>query len=110
MPTTDASWLSVVVPRVDRSPKADLDERDIWLTIATDNIAAADRFIADLYDAEERLAAFSQLGQARPRFGENLRTWVLGSYLIVYRVTSSAVEIIRIVHGARDIDDLLAES
>lgn len=94
--------------RLDRSPQANLDERDIWLSIAPDNIAAADRFIADLHDAEERLMEFPQLGRARPQLGEAVRSWVLGSYLIIYRVTPSAVEVLRILHGARDIDDPLA--
>lgn len=95
--------------RVDRSPQADLDERDIWLSIAPDSMTAADHFIADLYEAEERLAEFPQLGRARPQFGDAVRSWVLGSYLIIYRVTPDALEIVRILHGARDIGDALSD-
>lgn len=34
---------------------------------------------------------------------ENLRRKVCGRYLIVYRLRGSEVEIVRILHGARDI-------
>jgi plasmid stabilization system protein ParE len=32
--------------------------------------------------------------------------WVLGRYLILYRAKANRVEIVRVVHGARDLDQI----
>jgi plasmid stabilization system protein ParE len=32
---------------------------------------------------------------------------VQGNYLVLYRITESFVDIVRVVHGARDLDNLL---
>lgn len=107
MPTIAADWRKAVALKVYRRPQADLDEQEIWLTIAIDNVAAADRLVTRIDEAEERLAEFPELGRVRPELGEGVRTWVVGSYLIVYAVEPHAVVVIRILHGAREIDDLI---
>ncbi|MHA6722208.1 type II toxin-antitoxin system RelE/ParE family toxin [Sphingomonas sp. RS2018] len=72
----------------------------------------ADAIVADRYDARIRsviakLATFPQRGSNRSDLGEGLRSISFeGRILIVYRVTAESVDIRRIVHGARDIDDL----
>jgi len=42
--------------------------------------------------------------------GRGLRRKVHGSYLIVYRTRSDEVEIVRILHGARDLMRILGKS
>lgn len=49
--------------RLLRRPVALQDLSNIWLTIALDNPNAADRVASRIYDAEERLAAFPELGR-----------------------------------------------
>ena len=85
------------------------DLSNIWLTIALDNPIAADRVASRIYDAEERLADFPELGRLRPELLTGLRSWAVGDYIIFYRTTSDAVEILRILHGARDFDDLIGD-
>lgn len=41
-----------------------------------------------------------------PEWGDGVRIAVHGYYLIVYRVRDEGVQILRIVHGARDLDAL----
>ena len=95
--------------RIDRTAQANDDERAIWLAIAADSLAAAERFLSDLYDAEERLAAFPDLGRARPDFGEGVRVWALRPYVLIYTHTAQAILVLRILHGARDIGELIGD-
>jgi toxin ParE1/3/4 len=89
-----------------RSPQAQTDVDDIWLTIATDNLRAAERQIEMFYAAELRLADFPEMGRARDDLAPGLRNWTVGVYLILYRTTDYGVEIVRIVRGARDLPSL----
>lgn len=43
----------------------------------------------------------------RPELGEGVRMVVFGDYLIFYRESRSRVIIERVLHGARDIQDLV---
>ena len=90
-----------------RSREADEDLTEIWVRIAADNPAAADRMIHALLDAEVRLAAFPNTGRPRDDLRPALRSRAVGSYVIFYRAMEAGIFVIRIVHGARDIDDLL---
>ncbi len=38
---------------------------------------------------------------------EPLRFWAVYSYLIIYREDSDPLEIVRVLHGARDVKSLL---
>lgn len=98
------------MPRTNREPKAVADLEDIWLHIASDNVDAAERLIRQIYDAEDRLAEFPELGRARSELGPDIRSWAGGAYIIFYRVDGAAVEVLRILHGARDIGEALDEA
>ena len=78
------------------------DLRDIRRYIAEDDPTAAIRFIADLVTHCERLAAMPEMGRKRPELGNGYRGLPLRRYLIVYRIKRGAVEVPRVVHGARN--------
>ena len=92
-----------------RLPAAERDLDDIWLTIARDNPAAADRVIDDIEVAERRLAEYPELGRARDELLPGVRSWVAGAYLLFYRVETSALVVIRVLHGARDLAPALTQ-
>lgn len=92
--------------RVRRLPQAVDDLFDIWATLAVDNEHAADRLIERFYAAEDLLGAFPEIGEARPEIAMDLRKWTVSPYVMLCRVTSDAVEIVRVVHGARDLPGL----
>jgi plasmid stabilization system protein ParE len=96
------------VKRYVLSRDADQDLTDIWEYIAADSITAADRWIGKLFDAFESLAQHSNLGHKR----EDLTThfvlfWPVGSYLIIYRITPSSLQIAAVTQGSRDIPAFL---
>jgi toxin ParE1/3/4 len=37
----------------------------------------------------------------------DLRSFPFGAYLILYRIVDDGVEIVRVVHSARNLDDLV---
>ena len=82
----------------------DLDQ--IWVEIAQNDIDVADRFIDRLTEKITGLSTFPQRGAPRPELGKGMPFLVEGHYLIVYRIVKDVVEIVKVVHGARDFDAL----
>ncbi len=88
------------------SRKARLDLLEIWAYIAEDSPNAADKLL-DLIDEKCNLLNENKgLGQARPDISENMRYFPVKNYLILYQEQPFGVEIVRVVHGARDIDTI----
>jgi toxin ParE1/3/4 len=52
------------------------------------------------------LAQFPEMGEAVDHFSPQLRRCTLGDYLLFYRPAHDKIELIRVLHGARDIDRL----
>jgi len=90
------------------APQAEADLDEVWdyLGIQKDSPAAARRQVEMLFDKFSILATHPLLGEMREDLGTNLRSFVAGNYLIVYRVAESEIEIARVVHFARDIRSL----
>ena len=86
------------------SPEARDDLQEIWIYIAGDNLAAADKLEADIYKAYEALAENPRLGHKRLDLtDEPVLFWpVRGQYLVVYQRETQPLKIVRILHGARD--------
>ncbi len=73
------------------------------MAIAIDSLRAADNLARRFFDAEDRLADFPELGEARPDIAPDMRKWTVGNYLVFYRIDPDAVTIVRVLHGARDL-------
>lgn len=91
--------------------RADLDE--IANYIARDNVPAGHRFYFAFWDTADLLASLPGIGKRRrlrdPALAE-IRSWsVKGyeNYLIFYRPTDAGIEVLRVLHGARDLGSLL---
>lgn len=98
----------MLVPvRHTRRARADL--LDIWLEIASKNPAAADRLYDRLEARVKVLGEYPEIETARPDIAAEARMLVKGSYLVLYRVRADDVQIVRVLHGARDVDQQLFE-
>lgn len=90
------------------SPEAVEDLQNIWDYVAVENPQAADDLINNLFLVFERLAQWPGQGHTRPDLtSSHVLFWPFGSYLIVYR-GQPVVQIIAILHGARDIPAVLS--
>lgn len=86
------------------SARALTDLDDIWDWIAAESLAAADRTIDELGEAIARLGRQPGLGRARPELMPGIRSHPHGRYVIFYRAHDVAIEVVRVLHGSRDID------
>lgn len=90
------------------SPRARVDLQSIWSFIAVENREAADRMIDELLAAFEYLADWPGSGHTRRDLTErNFLFWPVRSYLVVYREKQAPLQIVAILHGARDIPSVL---
>jgi toxin ParE1/3/4 len=88
---------------VRRTSKAAQDLIDIGEFIAAHDAGAADRLL-DTIDAKCRLLAGQpELGTLREDLAPRLRFFPVGNYLIFYRAIPEGIEVIRALHGARDL-------
>jgi toxin ParE1/3/4 len=94
------------MPLVYRTSQALLDLTEIALRIAEENPTAADRWIDSIDEKCQMLARASEIGRKRPDLAVDLRSFPVGKYVIFYRPVSDGVQIIRVLHGARDIPSL----
>jgi len=92
------------MPHVVRSVQSERDALSIWLYVAEHgSVNAADRVIDHLDQAIQRIAEIPTLGRVRDDIDPSLRSYLVHSYLIFYRVVDQTVEIVRIIHGARSL-------
>ena len=90
------------------SIQAARDIEQIWVYIAEDNFRAGRRVRLQLLEAFRLLARNPQLGHRRPDLTDKpLRFWPEGPYLIVYDPSPKPIEIVRVIHGARDVASIL---
>ena len=90
------------------SPEAAANISEIWEFIARDNLEAAERVRLELYDAIQGLAEIPGKGHLREDLTDKpVKFWRVRSYLIVYRPDTEPLEVVAVLHGARDIPRLL---
>lgn len=85
----------------------ELEQAAAW--IAEDNPAAAEAFLQSALIAAERLASRPALGRSRPYVPARYRFWPLlrYGYLLVYDASVQPIQVVRVVHMARDLPRLL---
>ena len=88
---------------IHKTPRAEEDLLEIWLYIALDDMAAADR-LYDLVETKFRaLADFPHIGQQRPELAHDLLSFPVGRYVIFYKPIERGIEVVRVLHAARDV-------
>ena len=96
------------MPLANILPSAEADLAEIWEYIARDNPENADRFIYRIFQTcQESLASSPHMGRSRGELSPGLRSLTVEDYIIFYRPTENGVEVVRVLHGRRDIERLL---
>jgi toxin ParE1/3/4 len=91
------------LPRVSKTVRAEQDLDEIWFYIALDNVEAADSLLESFDRSCQVLAIEPQGGRLRPELAPELRSFPVGRYVVFYRALDDGIEIVRILHSARDI-------
>ena len=97
-------------------PAAALDLEDSAFYISLDRPDAAERFITSAIKSFEDLAQMPTMGApyevSNPQLA-GLRKWPIhgfGDFLIFYVEHRGTIEVVRVIHGARDIPRVLDEN
>lgn len=90
------------------TPEANADLLNIWLYIARDSEEIADRVQAEFYSKFDSLARHPGQGHRRTDYTKaNVLFFPVYSYLIAYRPGTDPLEILAVVHGAREVEKVL---
>lgn len=92
---------------VSRRPLAAADILDIWDYIADDSIEQADRWVDRLDEQLGLIATQPLMGRARAELAQGLRCFPFGRYVIFHAPTADGIDVVRVLHSARDIDEVL---
>lgn len=87
-----------------RTAHAEEDLIAIWLYVAQDSGAAADRLLDRIEARWQQVATYPFSGAPREDIATGIRHLIVGEYLTLYRVREEAIEIVRVLHGRRKID------
>jgi toxin ParE1/3/4 len=94
------------------SAEAESDLDDIWVYIArqSGSLETADRLIDSITERIWLLSRYPHLGRRRDHdLRQDLRTFPVGDYVIVYRVEGDDVLVLRVLRGSRSIEGLLRQ-
>lgn len=92
--------------KITQTAQAQEDLIGIWAHVAADSLAAADRLLDEIGAKVKLLAAFPEMGVARDDLRAGMRVLVFNEYVVLYRLVRKSVEIVRVVHGRRDLRGL----
>ncbi len=91
-------------------PQAKVDLVELSDFISQRNLAAAERFLDAVEAALGRLSKMPELGTPcdfQSSSAAGIRVWSIsgfGNYLIFYRCQEDTIDIVRVLHGSRDIE------
>ena len=91
------------MPSIIRSDQSEQDVYEIGVFIALDNPDAASRLVDRFDEALKMLAENPLAGRVREELAPDVRSSPVGNYLLFYRPTQNGVELIRVLHSARDL-------
>lgn len=95
------------MPRIERTSRAMTDAVEIWAYIARDSDTAADQLLHQIDDRILDLSRMPESARATPELGEGVRRSSVGRYAIYYRPIADGIQVLRILHGARQPADLV---
>ncbi|MEM1201719.1 MAG: type II toxin-antitoxin system RelE/ParE family toxin [Acidobacteriota bacterium] len=86
--------------------EGDLEEILAFI-VERDGVGRAEHVLGHFLDAFDNLAASPRIGH-RKRYltGDALRWWPVFRFLVLYDPDASPLTVMRIVHGARDLDQI----
>jgi toxin ParE1/3/4 len=97
--------MTIVVKR----PLAELDLLEIWDYIADDSLDRADDFLDRIEEKLRLLARNSGIGRRREELFLGLRSFPVGNYVVFYQAVEDGIDVIRILHGSRDIEEIFRQ-
>jgi plasmid stabilization system protein ParE len=86
------------------TPEAVTDIRELFLGVAADSLDRAERLRSEFYEALQRLGQSPGIGHFHEELlDRRYRFWNFYSYVVCYVWQKKPIQIIAVVHGARDL-------
>ncbi|KJH71694.1 type II toxin-antitoxin system RelE/ParE family toxin [Aliterella atlantica] len=98
---------------VKKRPQVIRDLLEIATYLAADNLNVSDRFLVAAEATFNKIGKMPEIGKtcqfSHPQLANIRQQPIKGfkNYLIFYRFAASEIEILRVIHGARDIPTML---
>ncbi|HJU53886.1 MAG TPA: type II toxin-antitoxin system RelE/ParE family toxin [Pyrinomonadaceae bacterium] len=94
------------MPTIKVTAAAEEDLRKIWAYVAEHNREAANKLIKDITGKFALLRDHPHMGRDQSRLLVHLRSFVVRDYFIFYQPFDDGLEILRVLHGSRDIESI----
>lgn len=94
------------MPVVKVAASAEEDLKGIWAYIAEHNPGAANNLIKEIIRRFAILRDHPHMGREQDKLLVNLRSFVVKNYVIFYQPIEGGIEILRILHGSRNIESI----
>ena len=89
------------------SPEAEEDVLDIWSYFAREaSPAIADKQLRELLERIDSLREWPHAGRSRDELRPGIRSMATEPHIIFYQLSQDGIEIVRVLHGRRDIDSI----
>lgn len=85
------------------------DLRVIWTYFAEFSSHSADKIMAEFIEKFKLLGKNPNIGRRHDEIVVNLRSFPHKKYIIFYFETENGIEIYRVLHGTRDIENLFED-
>lgn len=90
--------------RITRRPLAEADILAIWDYIAEDSPIEADRWVDKLDEKLRLWATQPTMGRSRDELAPGVRSFAVGRYVVFVQPLADGIDVLRVLHGSRDID------
>lgn len=89
-------------------PLAENDLLEVWLHIASDGQGRADAYLDFLTAKFDLIASTPRIGRAADQLSSGLRRFPVDDYVIFYMESPTGICVVRVLHGAQDIERILS--
>lgn len=90
------------------SPRSHKDFAEILDYFGETDADSALDFVTRLQLACDQLAQMPGMGRKRDKLARGLRSFPVEKYVIFYRIVKDDIEIVRVLHSARDIESIFS--
>ena len=92
-------------------PDVESELESLWAYIAdeSENPETAKRVVHSITKRFSLLGKYPHIGRTRDDLRRGLRSLAVGSFVIIYRIDGDDVLILHVLHGRRDIQNLLGD-
>lgn len=95
--------------RIEIAERALTDLEEIWVYFSETSENTADKVLRQITEKFTKLLNFPEMGKTRNDLLLGLRSFPTGKYIIFYQEADFGIEVVRVIHSSRDIQQVFDE-